>query len=105
MAQLRNGFPLCDVAGDLGKNIPSGEGEIVRILDHVELNHLFGFLVEDEREDAVVGPDEVVAVVEYQCVGRLNRSLLDNTEDVDRSFGEIAVAVPYDEGRLGEVVG
>ena len=81
----------------LHETVAGGEGEVVGVLNHLDGDGFIRGVAEDEREDVVVGADEIMSVGfqgDMRLVGRL---LGLHRDDMDGAFREVLVAVSDDE--------
>ena len=89
--------------GDFHKTVASGESEVVAVLNHVDDDGFVRRVTEDEREDVVVGADEIMSVSLESDMRLLCRLLSLHRDDVDGAFREITVTVADDERRRSDV--
>ena len=66
-------------------------------------DYFFRKFIEDEGKDPIIGTDEIMTIVNDQCMRVFDRGFTVDTENVNGTFGKIFVKIPDDEGGLVQV--
>ena len=95
MAQFFDRFSLGDMRGHFYKHIPGWKCEVIGILNNIQVDYCFRKFIEDEREDPVIGTDEIMTIVNDQCMRVLDRGFTADTQNMNGSFGKIFINMVF----------